>query len=157
MPLRRSLGLSGAASTTSWFSGSTVFQRLQKNRPKFSSLTQGGLLLRCGSLFSMTQVVPAMRLSQYPLNTVKETPAEAEVISHQLMLRAGLIRRLANGLYSWLPLGLRTLRKVERIIREEMDRSGALEVVMPVIDPAELWQESGRWSKYGPELLRFKD
>jgi prolyl-tRNA synthetase len=98
-----------------------------------------------------------MRLSQYPLNTVKETPAEAEVISHQLMLRAGLIRRLANGLYSWLPLGLRTLRKVERIIREEMDRSGALEVVMPVIQPAELWQESGRWSKYGPELLRFKD
>ena len=98
-----------------------------------------------------------MRLSQYPLNTVKETPAEAEVISHQLMLRAGLIRRLANGLYSWLPLGLRTLRKVERIIREEMDRSGALEVVMPVIQPAELWQESGRWTQYGPELLRFKD
>ena len=98
-----------------------------------------------------------MRLSQYPLNTVKETPAEAEVISHQLMLRAGLIRRLANGLYSWLPLGLRTLRKVERIIREEMDRSGALEVLMPVVQPAELWQESGRWQKYGPELLRFKD
>ena len=98
-----------------------------------------------------------MRLSQYPLNTVKETPAEAEVISHQLMLRAGLIRRLANGLYSWLPLGLRTLRKVERIIREEMDRAGALEVLMPVVQPAELWQESGRWQKYGPELLRFKD
>ena len=98
-----------------------------------------------------------MRLSQYPLNTVKETPAEAEVISHQLMLRAGLIRRLAGGLYSWLPLGLRTLRKVERIIREEMDRSGALELVMPVIQPGELWQESGRWSQYGPELLRFKD
>ena len=98
-----------------------------------------------------------MRLSQYPLNTVKETPAEAEVISHQLMLRAGLIRRLANGLYSWLPLGLRTLRKAERIIREEMDRSGALEVLMPVVQPAELWQESGRWQKYGPELLRFKD
>src|SRR5579864_5664144 len=108
-------------------------------------------------LFSTIQVVPAMRLSQYPLNTVKETPAEAEVISHQLMLRAGLIRRLANGLYSWLPLGLRTLRKVERIIREEMDRAGALELVMPVIQPAELWQESGRWSKYGPELLRIKD
>jgi prolyl-tRNA synthetase len=98
-----------------------------------------------------------MRLSQYPLNTVKETPAEAEVISHQLMLRAGLIRRLSTGLYSWLPLGLRTLRKVERIIREEMDRSGALELVMPVFQPAELWQESGRWKEYGPELLRVKD
>ena len=98
-----------------------------------------------------------MRLSQYPLNTVKETPAEAEVISHQLMLRAGLIRRLSTGLYSWLPLGLRTLRKVERIVREEMDRSGAFELVMPVFQPAELWQESGRWKEYGPELLRLKD
>ena len=98
-----------------------------------------------------------MRLSQYPINTVKETPAEAEVVSHQLMLRASLIRRLAGGLYSWLPLGLRTLRKVERIIREEMDRSGALELIMPVVQPAELWQESGRWVEYGPELLRFKD
>jgi len=98
-----------------------------------------------------------MRLSQYPLNTVKETPAEAEVISHQLMLRAGLIRRLSTGLYRWLPLGLRTLRKVERIVREEMDRSGALELVMPVFQPAELWQESGRWKEYGPELLRIKD
>src|ERR1700755_1728038 len=101
-----------------------------------------------------------MRLSQYPINTVKETPAEAEVISHQLMLRAGLIRRLANGLYSWLPMGLRTLRKGERvgrIVREEMTRAGALELVMPVIQPAELWQESGRWTQYGPELLRIKD
>jgi prolyl-tRNA synthetase len=98
-----------------------------------------------------------MRLSQYPVNTMKETPAEAEVISHQLMLRAGLIRRLAAGLYSWLPLGLRVLKKVERIVREEMDRAGALELVMPVIQPAELWQESGRWSEYGPELLRLKD
>jgi prolyl-tRNA synthetase len=98
-----------------------------------------------------------MRLSQYPINTVKETPAEAEVISHQLMLRAGLIRRLAAGLYSWLPLGLRTLKKVERIIREEMDRAGALELIMPVIQPGELWQESGRWTEYGPELLRIKD
>ena len=98
-----------------------------------------------------------MRLSQYPLNTVKETPAEAEVISHQLMLRAGLIRRLSNGLYSWLPMGLRTLRKVEKIVREEMNRSGALELVMPVFQPAELWQESGRWTQYGPELLRIKD
>ncbi|HEY2274865.1 MAG TPA: proline--tRNA ligase [Steroidobacteraceae bacterium] len=98
-----------------------------------------------------------MRLSKYPINTVKETPAEAEVVSHQLMLRAGLIRRLAAGLYSWLPLGLRVLQKVERIIREEMNRAGAFELVMPVIQPAELWQESGRWTEYGPELLRVKD
>jgi prolyl-tRNA synthetase len=98
-----------------------------------------------------------MRLSNYPINTAKETPAEAEVISHQLMLRAGLVRRVAAGIYDWLPLGLRTLRKVEGIIREEMDRAGALEILMPAIQPAELWQESGRWEEYGPELLRFKD
>jgi prolyl-tRNA synthetase len=88
---------------------------------------------------------------------MKETPAEAEVLSHQLMLRAGLIRRLAAGLYSWLPMGLRVLQKVERIVREEMNRAGALELVMPVVQPGELWQESGRWTEYGPELLRFKD
>jgi prolyl-tRNA synthetase len=98
-----------------------------------------------------------MRWSRYPIQTVKETPAEAEVISHQLMLRAGLIRRLAAGIYTWTPLGLRTLRKVEQIIREEMDRAGALEVLMPAVQPAELWQESGRWEQYGPELLRLKD
>ena len=98
-----------------------------------------------------------MRLSQYPISTLKEVPADAEVVSHQLMLRAGMIRRLAAGLYVWLPMGLRTLRKVERIVREEMDRAGALELCMPTIQPAELWKESGRWSKYGPELLRFKD
>ncbi len=98
-----------------------------------------------------------MRLSQYPISTLKEVPADAEVVSHQLMLRAGMIRRLAAGLYTWLPLGLRTLRKVERVVREEMDRAGALELVMPTIQPAELWKESGRWSKYGPELLRLKD
>jgi prolyl-tRNA synthetase len=98
-----------------------------------------------------------MRLSRYPINTMKETPAEAEVISHQLMLRAGLIRRLAAGLYSWLPMGLRVLQKVERIVREEMNRAGAFELIMPVVQPAELWQESGRWTQYGPELLRFKD
>jgi prolyl-tRNA synthetase len=98
-----------------------------------------------------------MRLSQYPINTLKENPAEAELISHQLMLRAGLIRRLAAGLYSWLPMGLRTLRKVERIVREEMNRAGAFELVMPVVQPAELWQESGRWKDYGPELLRIED
>ncbi len=98
-----------------------------------------------------------MRWSRYPINTVKENPSEAEVISHQLMLRAGLIRRLAAGIYSWTPFGLRSLRKVEAIIREEMDRTGALEVLLPAVQPAELWQESGRWEQYGPELLRLKD
>ncbi|MEZ5503889.1 MAG: proline--tRNA ligase [Halioglobus sp.] len=98
-----------------------------------------------------------MRTTQFLLATQKETPADAEVISHQLMLRAGLIRKLAAGLYTWLPLGLRVLRKVEAIVREEMDTSGALEVSMPVVQPAELWQESGRWEKYGPELLRIQD
>ncbi len=98
-----------------------------------------------------------MRTSQFPLQTVKETPADAEVMSHKLMLRAGMIRKLAAGLYTWLPLGLRTLRKVESIVREEMNRAGALEVLMPAVQPAELWQESGRWEKYGPELLRLTD
>ncbi len=98
-----------------------------------------------------------MRTSDFPLNTVKETPADAEIASHRLMLRAGMIRKLAAGLYTWLPLGLRVLRKVERIVREEMDRAGALEVAMPAVQPAELWQESGRWEQYGPELLRLKD
>ncbi|WP_415894223.1 proline--tRNA ligase [Neptuniibacter sp. PT8_73] len=98
-----------------------------------------------------------MRTSQYLISTVKETPSDAEVISHQLMLRAGLIRKVASGLYNWLPLGLRTLRKVERIVREEMDKSGAMEVLMPAIQPAELWEESGRWELYGPELLRVND
>jgi prolyl-tRNA synthetase len=98
-----------------------------------------------------------MRLSRYPIHTVKETPSEADVVSHQLMLRAGLIRRLAAGIYNWLPLGLRTVRKVEHIIREEMNRAGALELLLSAVQPAELWQESGRWSAYGPELLRIKD
>ena len=98
-----------------------------------------------------------MRLSRFPLFTVKETPADAEVISHQLMLRAGLIRKLAAGVYSWLPLGLRVLRKVEAVVREEMNRAGALELFMPAVQPAELWQESGRWQQYGPELLRIRD
>ncbi|EAR61240.1 proline--tRNA ligase [Neptuniibacter caesariensis] len=98
-----------------------------------------------------------MRTSQYLISTVKETPSDAEVISHQLMLRAGLIRKVASGLYNWLPLGLRTLRKVERIVREEMDKSGAMEVLMPAVQPAELWEESGRWEQYGPELLRVND
>jgi prolyl-tRNA synthetase len=94
-----------------------------------------------------------MRASQLLIATVKETPADAEVISHQLMLRAGMIRKLAAGLYTWLPLGLRVLRKVERIVREEMDHAGAQEVLMPSVQPAELWEESGRWEKYGPGLL----
>jgi prolyl-tRNA synthetase len=98
-----------------------------------------------------------MRLTDYPIQNLKEEPAEAEVASHRLMLRAGLIRRLAGGLYTWLPMGLRVLRKVERIIREEMDRAGALEISMPVAQPGELWVESGRWDQFGPELLRFKD
>jgi prolyl-tRNA synthetase len=98
-----------------------------------------------------------MCLSAYPIQNLKEVPADAEVVSHRLMLRAGLIRRLAGGLYTWLPMGLRVLRKVERVIREEMNRAGALEISMPVAQPAELWVESGRWDQFGPELLRFKD
>jgi len=98
-----------------------------------------------------------MYLSKFQLSTLKDNPADAEITSHQLMMRAGLIRKLASGLYTWLPLGLRTLRKVEAIVREEMNTSGALEVLMPAVQPAELWQESGRWEQYGPELLRFTD
>ncbi|BFT29693.1 proline--tRNA ligase [Alteromonas sp. D210916BOD_24] len=98
-----------------------------------------------------------MRTSQYLLATQKETPADAEVISHQLMLRAGMIRKLASGLYTWLPSGLRVLNKVANIVREEMNKAGAIEVLMPVVQPADLWEESGRWEEYGPELLRIKD
>ncbi|MEH6471259.1 MAG: proline--tRNA ligase [Halopseudomonas sp.] len=98
-----------------------------------------------------------MRASQFLIATLKETPSDAQVVSHQLMLRAGMIRKIASGLYTWLPMGLRTLRKVERIVREEMDRAGGQEVLMPAIQPSELWQESGRWEQYGPELLRLKD
>jgi len=98
-----------------------------------------------------------MRASQFLISTLKEAPADAEVASHSLMLRAGLIRRLAGGIYTWMPLGLRVLRKVEAVIREEMNRAGALELSMPMVQPAELWHESGRWKTYGPELLRFKD
>ncbi|MEY3289063.1 MAG: hypothetical protein RLZZ419_1305 [Pseudomonadota bacterium] len=98
-----------------------------------------------------------MRTTKFPLNTVKETPADAEITSHQLMIRAGLIRKLAAGLYTWLPLGLRVLRKVEKITRDEMEKVGALEVLMPALQPAELWQETGRWEQYGPELARLKD
>ena len=98
-----------------------------------------------------------MRVSKYLLSTQKETPANAEVISHQLMLRAGMIRRNASGLYTWLPSGLRVLRKVEAIVREEMNKTGAIEILMPLVQPADLWVETGRWDKFGPELLRFQD
>jgi prolyl-tRNA synthetase len=98
-----------------------------------------------------------MKTSKFSLITLKEVPADAEVVSHRLMLRAGVIRRVAAGIYTWLPLGMRVLAKVERIVREEMNRAGALELSMPVVQPGELWQESGRWQEYGPELLRFKD
>ncbi len=98
-----------------------------------------------------------MRLSQLPLTTLKEVPADAEIVSHQLMLRAGLMRRLASGLFTWMPLGLRVLRRVEQVVREEIDRAGALEVLMPAVQPAELWQETGRWDVYGDLLLRIRD
>jgi len=98
-----------------------------------------------------------MRTTQFPLSTVKEIPSDAEIASHKLMIRAGLIRKLASGLYTWLPLGLRVLRKVEKITREEMEKAGALEVLMPTLQPAELWQETGRWEQYGAELARLKD
>jgi prolyl-tRNA synthetase len=98
-----------------------------------------------------------MRASRYFLATLKEAPSDAELVSHKLMVRAGLIRRLAGGIYTWMPLGLRVVRKIEAIIREEMNRAGAIELFMPAVQPAELWQESGRWQKYGPELLRLKD
>lgn len=98
-----------------------------------------------------------MRYSNYFIPTHKEVPAEAEIVSHQLMLRAGLIRKLTSGIYTYLPAGLKSVKKVEKIIREEMNRSGAIEILMPAVQPAELWQESGRWDYYGRELLRFKD
>ncbi|MGY1408671.1 MULTISPECIES: proline--tRNA ligase [unclassified Luteimonas] len=98
-----------------------------------------------------------MRLSQFHLRTEKETPADAEIVSHQLMLRTGMVRRLAAGLYTWSPLGLRVLRKVEAIVREEMDRAGAIEMAMPSVQPKELWEETGRWEKFGPQLLKIRD
>src|SRR4029079_4558426 len=98
-----------------------------------------------------------VRSSRYFISTIKEAPADADLVSHKLMIRAGMIRRLAAGIYTWMPLGLRVVRKIEAIVREEMNRAGALEVSMPVVQPAELWRESGRWEDHGPELLRFKD
>ncbi len=98
-----------------------------------------------------------MKVSQFPISTLRETPSDAEIISHQLMLKAGMIKRLSSGLYTWAPFGLKVMRKVENIIREEMNRAGAVELLMPVVQPAELWHESGRWDQFGPELLRMKD
>ena len=98
-----------------------------------------------------------MKASQFFISTLKEAPADAEVVSHKLMMRAGLIKKLGAGIYNYMPMGLRVIRKVEAIVREEMNRAGAMEVTMPVVQPAELWQESGRWVQYGPELLRVKD
>src|SRR3954466_14033418 len=98
-----------------------------------------------------------MRTSQFFISTLKEAPSEAELISHKLMLRAGLIRKLGSGLYTWMPLGLLVLRKVEAIVREEMNRAGAVELLMPAVQPAELWQETGRWDLFGPQMLRIKD
>ena len=98
-----------------------------------------------------------MKVSQFPISTLRDTPTDAKVVSHQLMLKAGMIKQIASGLYTWAPLGLRILRKVENVVREEMDRAGALEVLMPCVQPGGLWKESGRWEEYGPELLRFKD
>src|SRR6185369_10674883 len=98
-----------------------------------------------------------MRSSRHFISTIKEAPSDAELVSHKLMIRAGMVRRLAAGIYTWMPAGLRVVRKIEAIVREEMDRAGATELSMPVVQPAELWQESGRWQAYGPELLRFQD
>ena len=98
-----------------------------------------------------------MRISNFPIFTLKDDPSDAEVISHKLMIRAGLIRKISSGQYSWLPMGMRVLEKIELIIRSELIKIGCMEISMPLVQPSELWRESGRWDKYGPELLRFKD
>ncbi|MEM1411133.1 MAG: proline--tRNA ligase, partial [Pseudomonadota bacterium] len=98
-----------------------------------------------------------MRTSNYHLSTTRETPADAEITSHQLMIRSGMIRKLTSGIYTWSPLGLRVLRKVEAIVREEMDRAGYLEMLMPAVQPAELWEETGRWEAFGGQLLKIVD
>ena len=98
-----------------------------------------------------------MRARSFFISTLKEAPSDADIVSQQLMIRAGMIKKLAAGVYTYMPMGLRSLRKIENIIREEMNRAGAIELLLPMVQPAELWQESGRWEKYGPELLRFKD
>src|SRR5690606_22488164 len=114
----------------------------------------GRTLLECAlDSTPLSERTTTMFASRVLISTLKEAPSDAEVMSHKLMLRAGLIRRVAAGIYTWMPMGLRSLRKVENIVREEMNRAGAVEVLMPAVQPAELWQESGRWAHYGPELL----
>ncbi len=127
--------------------------------PGTSDTPQRMLQVKCAAVCSRlnTDQKVFMRASRFFISTLKEAPSDAEIVSHRLMLRAGLIRRLAGGIYTWMPLGLKVLRKVEAIVREEMNRSGAIELSMPLVQPAELWQESKRWQAYGPELLRFKD
>src|SRR5580693_6182023 len=98
-----------------------------------------------------------MRASRFFISTLKEAPSDAEIVSHKLMMRAGMIKRISSGIYTYMPMGLRVIRTVEHIVREEMNRSGAVELLMPVVQPAELWQETGRWQKYGAELMRVKD
>ena len=117
---------------------------------------QAGISLH-SAIFSSIDVNTPMRLSQFHINTYKESPSDAEVISQKLMLRTSMIRKLSGGIYTWAPLGLRVLRKVEGIVREEMNRAGALEVLMPAVQPKELWDETGRWEKFGPQLLKIKD
>jgi len=114
-------------------------------------------MLTCIKRSSAKQRIHAMKASQFFISTLKEAPADAEIVSHQLMMRAGLIKKLGAGIYNYMPMGLRVLRKVEAIVREEMNRAGAVECTMPVVQPAELWQETGRFEKMGPELLRIKD
>src|SRR5579883_2947473 len=115
------------------------------------------LRLECGAVAALRKARLAMRLSQYFLPLLKETPSEAQIASHRLMLRAGMIRQSAAGIYTWLPLGLKVLKKVEQIVREEQDAAGAQELLMPTLQPAELWRESGRYEDYGKEMLRIRD
>jgi prolyl-tRNA synthetase len=116
-----------------------------------------GVRIASGGLRATSAYATPMKASQFFVSTLKEAPADAEVVSHQLMVRAGFIKRLSAGIYTYMPMGLRVIRKIEEIVREEMNRAGAVELLMPVVQPAELWQESGRFQKYGPELMRVKD
>jgi hypothetical protein len=139
------------SSKLNWVHFFTIHRRL-KGDPRSADCGPAD----CGKI-PIFHDITTMRASQFFIATLKEAPADAEIISHRLMLRAGLIKRLAGGIYTWMPMGLRVLRKVENIVREEMDRAGAIELLMPAVQPFELWEESGRGPKYGPELLRFKD
>src|ERR1700679_4031915 len=131
--------------------GKAVFVRVS-SRPKLL------LPVRSASFGALVfGKISSMKASRFFINTLKEAPQDAEIVSHKLMMRAGMIRRVAGGIYDYLPIGLRSIRKVETIVREEMNRAGALELLMPAVQPAELWQESARWEQYGPELLRIKD